>query len=329
MDNPSSLEIYIPVEAEVKSIPLQSLPRSILRRMGLFPVDARKLDDSPDGIWICPAVIRRKGQKGSSHTGSDEVENVSSALGPDFWATQGPIQMSFVASSRTAYKVLKNALPGIPTSDTSLLPQGAASQTNKDALVIYRGRIYLSRKTNQGHDRQKGHEQQSVSQSSSPSTSDVSHKRRKKEPQNNNRPKKRQKRNAPSKIRHDRNKGTGVREGSDVSSVKAVSPVSQPADSVQSPNKARTEHVSGEAQNPSYKEAESTDQNEENDADVQMDRGEFDQSLGLQTTRTEPLDAAASSTSLQMGCDFNELEQEERIARMKARLRMTLKNRPE
>ncbi|XP_074499224.1 uncharacterized protein LOC141772292 [Sebastes fasciatus] len=157
MDLVGNLEIYIPVEAEVKNIPLWSLPKSVLRRMDLPLSDqegSRKLTDSPEGIWICPAVIRKKGQKLASHT-----ENMSSLLGREFQAVPGPFQMSFVSSNRTAYKVLKETMPGksvsTHTSHGSLLPQGSAPQKYKAAVVIYHGRIYLSSKKRKRSRRQR------------------------------------------------------------------------------------------------------------------------------------------------------------------------------
>ncbi|XP_070765879.1 uncharacterized protein [Enoplosus armatus] len=203
MDILDRLEIYIPVEAEVKSIPLWSLSKSVLRRMDL-PLSesegSRRLADSPEGIWICPAVIRKKGQKPPSQTGNDVMENMSKLLGREAQAAPGPFRMSFVSSNRTAYKVLKDTMPGervsTDTSQTSSLPPGSATRTFKDAVVIiYRGRIYLSiRKPSQSQIQQEAHQLQPASQSSMPSTSEVSSKSQKKasvQPADNELPRKR------------------------------------------------------------------------------------------------------------------------------------------
>lgn len=151
MDLRDRIEIYIPAEAEVKSIPLWSLPNSVLRRMGLPLSDSngsKKLTNSPKGIWICPAVVRRKGQKPGPHTGNGVMENTFSLLGRECRASSGPFRMSFVFSNRTAYKVLKDTTPGNKVSTllchTSPLPQGLAARTYQTAVVIYGGRIYLS-----------------------------------------------------------------------------------------------------------------------------------------------------------------------------------------
>ncbi|XP_075951547.1 uncharacterized protein LOC142954431 [Anarhichas minor] len=188
MDLHGKLEIYIPVEAEVKSIPLWSLPRSVLRRMGLpLPGSkgSEKLSDSPEGIWICPAVIRRKGHKVASHAGNNMMENLSSLLGREFRANPGPVQMSFVAANHAVYKALKDTMPGkkvsAHTSHASPLPRGSAPRVYKDAVILYDGQVYLSiRNPDESRTQPETREQQLASQSSIPSTSDVSSKSLKK-----------------------------------------------------------------------------------------------------------------------------------------------------
>ena len=179
MDPREILEIYIPVEAEVKNIPLWSLPNSVLRRMGLALSDSkgsRKLKGSPEGIWISPAVIRRKGQKLAPHTGSSVLENMSSLLGREFQAATGSFHMSFVSSNRRAYKVLKDITPekkvSAHRSHSSLLPQGLAPRTYQTAIVIYHGCIYLSiRKPNRSQSQQVACDPQSAAWCSRPTTS--------------------------------------------------------------------------------------------------------------------------------------------------------------
>lgn len=149
MDLRDRLEIYIPVEAEVKSIPLWSLPNSVLRRMSLPLPDAngsRKLINSPKGIWICPAVIRRRGQIEGSQTGSAVMENMFSLLSRECRASSGPFRMSFVFSNHTAYRVLKDTVLGdsTPLPHCPPLPDSPAPQTYQTAVVIYAGHVYLS-----------------------------------------------------------------------------------------------------------------------------------------------------------------------------------------
>ncbi|XP_049437690.1 uncharacterized protein si:dkeyp-110g5.4 [Epinephelus fuscoguttatus] len=185
----ANLEIYIPVEAEVKSIPIRSLPKSVLRRIGLPLSDSegsRKLTDSAEGIWICPVIMRMKGQKCATNTGNSVVENMSSLLGKEFRAQPGPFQMSFVSANPTAYKVLKDNIPGKNVSThtshlTSPLPHGTASQTYEDAVVIYHGNVYLSaRRPSQRRSQRETRDPQPASLSSIPSASDLSTKSQKK-----------------------------------------------------------------------------------------------------------------------------------------------------
>jgi len=184
MDLLGKLEIYIPVEAEVKSIPLWSLPKSVLSRMGL-PASVRKgsgkLADSLEGIWICPAVIRRKGQKLAPHAGDNAAENLSSLMGREFRANPGPVQMNFVSANHAVYKVLKDVMPGKKGAapHAAPLPRGSAPRMYKDAIILYNGRIYLSIR-NPNRRRPEASEPQPAAQSSVPSTSAVSSKSLKK-----------------------------------------------------------------------------------------------------------------------------------------------------
>lgn len=178
MDLFENLEIYIPVEAEVKSILLWSLPNSVLRQMGLPQSNSegsRKLAESPEGIWICPAVLQKKGQKAASQEGNSMVQNVSSLMAKQ--APVGPLRMSFVSSNHAAYKVLKDTMPGkkvSPHTPHTSLPSGKAPRTYQGTVIIYHGRIYLSiRKPNRCQGPQETPEPQSASQSFIPSTSDV------------------------------------------------------------------------------------------------------------------------------------------------------------
>lgn len=331
MDVLNGLEIYIPEEAEVKNIPLWSLPNSVLRRMGLPLISAsRSLADSPEGIWICPAMVRKKGQRPNLHTGS-AIDNMTSVLGKELRATRGPFRMSFVSSNRAAYEVLKGTTPRAPTCQTSLLPQDSAPQTNKDAVVIYRGQVYLSiRMPGRSHG-QRG--PQTVSQSATPSTSHLSSKKQKKEMLNDNRPKKK---NNICKGMSRENKKDDIHRRRDVrfhpkpteseQEVGSQRPQEQLSDAslkatcFQPP--VEQEKVSDrgeyEMQELGADESQGPHENNDTDSNRQMDIREVEQSS---SGRMEHLSAAAASTSLQMNCDFNELAAEERIAQMRAKLR--------
>lgn len=82
-----------------------------------------------------------------------------------------------------------------------------------------------------------------------------------------------------------------------------------------------------EVQDLVCEEAESTSQNTDMN-NIQMDSGEPDNAVGVveqsstqSWTRRESQGAAGASTSLQQEFDYKDLEQEEKIARMKAKLR--------
>ncbi|KAK7883943.1 hypothetical protein WMY93_027066 [Mugilogobius chulae] len=131
MDLLVGVEIYIPKHAEVKSVPLQSLSSSVRRRMGLS-AGLETLPDSHLCIWICPALFKRSGQKGEELQSTGEArQEVLSKLGnsraacPSLNKGYGQCRMTFVCSA-------------------SSVPEGALSDTQRDAVIIHQGRVYLS-----------------------------------------------------------------------------------------------------------------------------------------------------------------------------------------
>ncbi|XP_014853698.1 PREDICTED: uncharacterized protein LOC106924484 isoform X2 [Poecilia mexicana] len=144
MEECGDWEINIPVEAEVKTVPLKNLPNSVIRRIGL-PVSegdsARKQSDSTDVTWICPVVVRRKGQESVSGSGRHLADNLLPFVGTQVPAS--PLKMSFVSSNRAARDVLKNISPGRRSSKEEFLSQDTALLANDDAVVVYKGQIYL------------------------------------------------------------------------------------------------------------------------------------------------------------------------------------------
>nr|XP_046253955.1 uncharacterized protein si:dkeyp-110g5.4 [Scatophagus argus] len=391
MDLLESLEIYIPVEAEVKNIDIRSLPNSVVRRMGLSLADSegpRKLAESPEGIWICPAVLRRKGQKTSSTAENNLMENISSLMGKVFQATPGPFRMSIVSSNRAAFKVLKDTTPGkkIPEdiSQISMLPPTSALQTYRVAVVIYHGRIYLSiRKSSRKKSKQGVHEPQQASHSAIPSTSNMSSQSQKRQspqasaepadreiqkkrlriilPQiatkqpkdvhtktdqkllNNNSSKK--KLNSCKVTQSENRKGV-LHKGRDVSSCKTARAVPQSTDSVHNVHshckdargKQAAEEAAdsepawfqpqGEQEQVAISDSEIQDLGSESANQNDMGRGKSDNSVGIveqssnqSRTRRESEGVAHAPASIQQECDFTELEQEEMIAQLKAKLR--------
>ncbi|XP_023208121.1 uncharacterized protein LOC111612146 isoform X2 [Xiphophorus maculatus] len=144
MEGCGDWEINIPVEAEVKTVPLKNLPNSVIRKIGppVFEGDpARKQSDSTDVTWICPAVVRRKGQDFVSGSGRHLADNLLSFVGTQVPAS--PLKMSFVSSNRAARDVLMNISPGRRSSKEELLSQDSALLANDDAVIVYKGQIYL------------------------------------------------------------------------------------------------------------------------------------------------------------------------------------------
>ncbi|XP_028265958.1 uncharacterized protein LOC114438654 isoform X2 [Parambassis ranga] len=311
MDVLSKLEVYIPVEAEVKCIPLHSLPNSVRRRIGLPLSDSKSLTDHPNGIWICPAIIRKKGQKSPSHTDSSVGENLSSALGTEVRTKPGPFRMAFVASNHAAYTVLKD-IPGTTASQAAPLPHGSAPRVNQDSLVIYRGRIYLSIKK---HSQSQNQREPGSSCSAVSSTSDVSSKSQKDLPKS-------KKTHSSSKVMHHGNKEKVTHKGDASSSVH-----SQPTVTASSQcHKDTKEEPASEPEEDETPELCAGDA-EDTGIDMQTESREVDQ----RRISTEFLGAAGTYTSAQKNFDFNALEQEEKIARLRAILRQdeaAVKNLP-
>ena len=173
MDVRNECEIYIPVEAEVKCIPLQSVPNAVRRRI-VHPLSPA---DSSEAIWISPAVIRRKGQGPALCRGSGVAENAASLLGPEIRDRTDPLQISFVSSNPAARELLKGISHGTNPSHTNQLPHDSTAPANQTAVIIYQGRLYLCVR---GKGKPKAGEPQQASPSAIPSTSVLSSKRKQK-----------------------------------------------------------------------------------------------------------------------------------------------------
>ncbi|XP_029012030.1 uncharacterized protein LOC114858697 [Betta splendens] len=339
-----TLEIYIPVEADVKCIPLWSLPNSILRRMSLPLSDSdgsRKLTNSPKGTWICPVVIRRKGLQAASDTGADVKKEFLCLMGRESQAKSVPHRLSFVSSNRTAYEVLKATKHGsavsAETSHTSLQCQDLPPKTIQDAVVVYNGQIYLSlRNANRKQSKGKMCDPKRVSQSFAPSTSDLSSKTQMKVFPDNKALKKQITCEVTNSDNTVEEKGSYVTTSMNLHSV----PESTNGVNILDCQDARTEqatddvadlqpdqfkpleeevanNVSGECE--MQEEAESLDHTSVMDFCMSpKSTRKDDQSSNYSWTREEPLEA---DTSLQKESEFNDLEQDELIARLKARFK--------
>ncbi|XP_058498159.1 uncharacterized protein LOC131468184 [Solea solea] len=328
MDSVNRLEVYIPVEAEVKNIPLCSLPSKVLRKMGLPPTDIQgfqNLSSSPEGIWICPAVVRRKGQTQASPKGQSLIAKESSLLASQVQMTPGPLRMSFVSSNKAAYNVLRQ----ISGADLEAsLPQGSAPQTYGSAVVIYRGHIYLS---------MRKHDLSLSDGSSAPSTSSSSASSSKRQKKLQNETRRKKKKHSSCK---DGEKDV-AREARDVSSTVSARPVPLATPGEHSVDSCRHTDARGQQETQETASAAAAaaagrllvplknpvrfepvgGSSDRHECEMQeLDGGDAESSSSSQSgTRTEPLSVARGSASLAK--EYDDLAQEEKIAKMKARLR--------
>nr|XP_019958796.1 PREDICTED: uncharacterized protein LOC109639647 [Paralichthys olivaceus] len=332
MDSLNRLEIYIPRETEVNTIHLCSLPASLLKRMGLPLHDSK--DSKKLAIWISPAVLRRKGQKLASNAVKDSLENTSSLLGRRFRPPVGPLRMQIVSDNRSICNMLKEMTWGKTLSTckshTSLCPRGSPPQTGFTAIVIYHGCIYLCiSKHNPSQSRQD-----TCDPRPAPSTHSSSSESQKKELLNDNRPRKMRttreqtlsenKNVSPSKAAHSVRQSTDCVQQVDGHSHKDAAGQQAAEEAAAVPEQAwfhpEGDHEVGanqdsgdrEMQDLASDEAEPTGQKGERVGDVHMDCSGVTNNSNQSCTGRE---------SLVRECDFDELEREERIAQMKARLR--------
>lgn len=151
---------------------------------------------------------------------------------------------------------------------------------------------------------------------------------------------------------HSENKKDVSHKGRDVASSKTGRSVPQPTDSVHNVHSLCHKDASGEkaaeetaGQDPAWfqpqekdteansdseikdqgcEEADSTNQNSDMDSEIKIDSDEPGSMFGMveqSSNQSWTQGAACSSISLQQKVDFNALAQEEKIARMKAKLR--------
>ncbi|XP_062247962.1 uncharacterized protein LOC133956711 isoform X2 [Platichthys flesus] len=294
MDSLNRLEIFIPDEADATTIHLCSLPAVLLKRMGLPLHDSK--DSKKLAIWISPAVLRRKGQKPLSNTGKDALESASSLLGRRFRPLTGPFKMPIYSSNRAISNMLKDMNQGkmLSTckSPTSLCPRGSPPQSGFSAIVIYHGCIYLCISKNNP----------SKCQKDTPSTHSVSPESQKKELHNYKRPRK-------------------ICTTNNDSSSKAAAAAPEPSWFHPGGGQdvgANEDSGDSETKDLASDEAEHTSHKDEGGGDVHMERGAVTLKGNQSCTGRESLGA----TPLGRECDFDELVQEEKIAQMKARLRL-------
>lgn len=153
LDTLDNFEIYIPKEAEVKTVPVWTLPFSIRRRMGLLGAQSGHAMRGPNATWISPVAIReRVCSPNNLATAESAKMNMASLVTNDLKGTSTPFHMAFVSSSCAAYSVLGDFLPSRENMEmetpalSNLLPHGTPPRSHQDAIIIHHGRIYLSLK---------------------------------------------------------------------------------------------------------------------------------------------------------------------------------------
>lgn len=148
-----NIVVYIPKEACVKNIPLQSLSSSLSRKISvdLFQHESQK---QVTVTWICPVELRQKeaslGKESSRLTRPPDRRPLLTQITP------GQFLLPVVSSSITAFKVLRTDLktnkPEVQfsgqeeTEVTSLA--SIRNSVHRNAIIVCNGRIFLSvRKT--------------------------------------------------------------------------------------------------------------------------------------------------------------------------------------
>ncbi|XP_050972714.1 uncharacterized protein si:dkeyp-110g5.4 [Labeo rohita] len=143
-----NIVVYIPKEACVKNMPLQSLSSSTARKISIA-LSHRSEKQMPQTVtWICPVELREK----ELAVGKDTRERVPLSQRPLVSRiTPGQFSLPVVSSSITAFKVLRTILKAHkPKIRFSGLEKEAASQPiirdsdRQNAIIVYNGQIFLS-----------------------------------------------------------------------------------------------------------------------------------------------------------------------------------------
>ncbi|KAJ8265885.1 hypothetical protein COCON_G00149840 [Conger conger] len=153
-------EIYVPREADVRSVLAQDLPSGILKRMGLL--SPGRLDmDSATVTWISPVVPTRSPAPGPhgapppSRCGPAAREFLTSAAEScgSSPGAQGQFLLPVACSNLAAFRVLREfmphrdsqpAEPKWESSQPACARRGQALCFSQDAIIIHQGHIFLS-----------------------------------------------------------------------------------------------------------------------------------------------------------------------------------------
>ncbi|XP_017542962.1 uncharacterized protein si:dkeyp-110g5.4 [Pygocentrus nattereri] len=130
-------EVYIPTDACVRNIPVQCLPPSVARKMGVQP-SLREPNDSPQtATWICPVKLR---EKGSSSSRTPLMRR---------FLTQGQFKLPVVSSNPVASRIFSKFLycgKSVPQAGEPDAPAACSrvASHRQNAIILYDGQIFLS-----------------------------------------------------------------------------------------------------------------------------------------------------------------------------------------
>ncbi|CAL8324923.1 unnamed protein product [Merluccius merluccius] len=145
METPDGLEIYVPKDALVGSVNLWTIPACVLRQMGLpRPPTRSSSSTSPKGTLISPVLVRKR------------TRCAAPGVGGTLWSMRrelaaaeksSPLQIPFVTSNKTAFGVLRDVSSSRGRRSSCRVPRTSPPpRMDQDAVVVYKGRVYLSMK---------------------------------------------------------------------------------------------------------------------------------------------------------------------------------------
>ncbi|KAK0146491.1 DNA polymerase beta [Merluccius polli] len=148
MEAPEGLEIYVPKDALVGSVNLWTIPACVLRQMGLPRPPTRSSSStppspstSPKGTLISPVLVRKRTRSAAPGTLWSMRKELAAA------EKSSPLQIPFVTSNKTAFGVLRDVTSSRGRRSSCRVPRTSPPpRMDQDSVVVYKGRVYLSMK---------------------------------------------------------------------------------------------------------------------------------------------------------------------------------------
>ncbi|KPP69750.1 hypothetical protein Z043_111476 [Scleropages formosus] len=155
-----AFELYVPEEAEVRTVPVKMLPLSVLKRMGRLAALGKKNgltegDGSLTATWISPVVVRERSAPhgcGDNSAAKDRLSKLAMVSATQLFHYWLPI----TCSNLVAFKVLKQFLPSghdqqndpekemmQKASQVPPLHQGGPLTFTQDSIIILSGQSFL------------------------------------------------------------------------------------------------------------------------------------------------------------------------------------------